>query len=456
MRGRGQNYMMRSEKRPGYPNLLTPSQPKRSVGYQILTIVLLVLLWPVGLVLLWRRRLTWHSAVKLLATLLSLILLFLMLGAALWYPFEDERIRAVQDTVSEAIDQATDRCVGFFAGMGENLRLVVENGPQIGAAAGDYALGHLLDAIASPTPKPTPVPPMTLTPGDGDLAGIASMMNRPTPVPTIQPTATATVEVSANKPERPTPSSAFGSSTPVPPVTATPIPTATPTPKPTPVTEKTANPALVPPLEKVGDLLVWHTSNGKWYHKGSVCGSMSNAKQHSISSAVAKGLTACPYCHPIDTKWGKEDEPTVYVSSDKYWHTRTGCESNTEEWMPMLLEEACKDKTLRPCDACGAHHYINGVPEVTSTMPPATAAKTPEPQNAQPTEEPLVEDGLQLSQVTNGDALVYYSGNTSHYHRRAMCASSTTTSFQPHTLMDALLEGKIACPVCRPPEPVTE
>ena len=100
-RSREQNYMMRSEKRPGYSST-PPKKPKKSIWYQTLTIILLILLCPVGLILLWRKRLRWPNPVKLLSTLLSLILLFLELGAALWYPFKNERIRHVQHTVSAA------------------------------------------------------------------------------------------------------------------------------------------------------------------------------------------------------------------------------------------------------------------------------------------------------------------------------------------------------------------
>lgn len=199
-------------------------------------------------------------------------------------------------------------------------------------------------------------------------------------------------------------------------------------------------------------MMVWHTSNGKWYHKGPKCGSMSNASQHTVASAVKKGLTACPYCHPIDDAWVKKDDPTVYVSTDNYWHTRTGCESNTGEWTIMKLDDARKDASLRPCDACGARYYVDGVPENVggSTLAPVVT-------NAPATKAPESTGGsLNLGKVTNGDALVYYSANTSHYHRRDRCSTSTTTTFLPHTLMDALLEGKFPCPVCRPPEAATE
>lgn len=606
-RGRDSNYMMRSEKRPGYPNT-PPQKPKKSIWYQVLTVILLILVCPVGLILLWRKRMGWPNPAKLLATLLSLVMLFLELGAALVYPFEDARLRSAQHAASTAIS-------GFVSDMADNWSAVVDNGQEIGAAAGNHMLGMLLDAIASPTPAPTQVPPLTLNQGEGSGDDIASLMNKPTatptPTPTPEPTATpeptptatpeATPEASANTLERPTPSGSLtpsldpnASATPVPPVTPTPSPTATPlvTPTPTPTVEPTIDPASIPKIQNVGETMVWHTSNGKWYHKASECGTMSNASQYTLASAVSKGKTACPYCYPIDEQWAREDEPVVYVSADNYWHIRWGCESNTDEWTPMLLDEARGDRSLAPCDACGSRYYVDGVPsaltgrdgenagqtdvqseatrepaqlkkagEVTVwhtsngkwyhkaskcgtmsnageyTLASAVAngktacpychpigeewanvneevvfvstksvwhaesdcrantdewtvmtlsdarndgalsacaecgakqysggAATSKTAAAQVTATPApgttpaptpIEDGLNLNNVTNGDTLVYYSGNTSHYHRRDRCASSTTTVFQPHSLMEALIAGKIACPVCNPPEPET-
>ena len=670
-RGRSSNYMMRSEKRPGYGGT-PPQKPKRSIWYQVLTILLLIVLCPVGLILLWRKRLRWPGFVKLLATLLSLIMLFLQLGAALWYPFEDERIRSVQQNVSEVIEHTVDVSSEWLgktvaAGSefvkktadeaGKNWSAFWNNKREIGAAAGNHALGMLLDAIASPSPEPSQVPPMTLTQGENSGA-VSDLINEPTATPTAEPTATPTTEptatptteptatptpeptatptaeptatptaeptatptaeptatptteptataeptaeASANVLERPTPSASVNptldpamSATPVPPVTPTPTPTATPAPTPTaaPTAEPTIDPASIPRMQSAGDMIVWHTSDGKYYHKTSVCGSMSNASQHTLASAIAKGKKACPYCSPVEADWANETEPTVFVSTDNYWHIRIGCESNTEVYEPKLLEEVRSSYKYAPCDACGSRYYLNGVPsfetaveqtaDPEATGAPVTATATPAPQIlkagevmvwhtsngkwyhkaskcgsmsnaseytlssavakgktacpychpidedwAETNEEVVfvsaksewhidsncsantgedtvmtltaargdaslsacrlcgadhyvngaadqktdasvadavppagedgaaqIEDGLNLSSVVNGDELVYYSANTSHYHRRDRCASSTTTVFQPHTLMEALIEGKINCPVCKPAEP---
>ena len=600
-RGRGQNYMMRSEKRPGYPNT-PPQKPKKSIGYQVLTVILLIVFCPVGLILLWRKRLCWPGWVKFVAMLLSLALFFMELGAALWYPFEDERIRSVQQKASVAIEQAVDTTTEWISGVsekaGSNWSAFWNNKREIGAAAGNYALGLLQDAIATPSPTPTQVPPMMLTQSQNNpptATPTAVPTATPSPTPTAAPTATPAMENSANVLQRPTPSSPAApsldpkaSATPVPPVTPTPSPTATPliTPTPVPTLEPTMDPARIPQIQDTADAPVWYTGNGKYYHKASVCGSMSNAKQHPLSSAVAAGKKACPYCNPIEEKWAKEKKPIIYVSADRHWHIRTDCESNTAEWTFRLLDEARSDRSIAPCDACGSRYYVNGIIQTQTNVPQATQpAQSVQPQTTQAAAPELmkagellvwhtsngkwyhkaskcgsmsnasqhtlasaaagnrtacpycnpigeewakveegvvfvsakkvwhadeecsantgdwelmtiskaradkaltactacganllasgasaskptvtaapgataapeaIEDGLNLNQVINGDVLVYYSGNTSHYHRRNRCASSATTVFQPHTLMEALIEGKIACPVCSPDAP---
>jgi hypothetical protein len=229
------------------------------------------------------------------------------------------------------------------------------------------------------------------------------------------------------------------------------VPSAAPKATQTPAPGATAAPATAEPIPEIktaGEVMVWHTSNGKWYHKASKCGSMSNAAQHSLESAVSKGKTACPYCHPISEDWAKTNEDVVFVSSNSAWHIDEACRANSGEYTVMTLTAARKDGALSACRTCGAQHYVNGKPQQTASAQTATAAPETDP--------PVIEDGLNLGEVTNGDVLVYYSGNTSHYHRRNRCASSATTVFQPHTLMEALLEGKITCPVCKPEEPATK
>jgi len=206
---------------------------------------------------------------------------------------------------------------------------------------------------------------------------------------------------------------------------------------------------VIPELIPASQITVWHTSNGQYYHKASKCGSMSNAREYTLAEAVANGKKACPYCHPVEEAWADEEGLVVYAGSDKVWHADTACSLLTDEWSIILHDDAVTDRSMTACDECGAHYHASGA--VTGGI----AANAPGLSGVQP-DDTAIEDGLNLNDVTNGDVLVYYSDNTSHYHRRERCSSSTTSAFVPHKLMDALLEGKMACPVCEPPQPETK
>ena len=83
-RGRKRDYMVRSERRPGY-RVQPPRKPQKSgkdKAYLAATIVLLILLYPIGLVLLWLRRLKWHTLVKLLVSVLAGAIFFLWISMA--------------------------------------------------------------------------------------------------------------------------------------------------------------------------------------------------------------------------------------------------------------------------------------------------------------------------------------------------------------------------------------
>ena len=70
----GRNYMMRSEKRPGYNRPAQKPRPRRrrrNVGYIVLTLIVAILLWPVGLFLIWNRRLRCGVGGKLLWSAVS-------------------------------------------------------------------------------------------------------------------------------------------------------------------------------------------------------------------------------------------------------------------------------------------------------------------------------------------------------------------------------------------------
>lgn len=440
---RGGNYMIRSAKRPGLssPSPRGNKPPKRHIVYKILTILLLVLCWPVGLVLLWLKRpIRWSAAVKLLVSALSLALAFALLSVGLVYDFSNPKLQSAQQKANLAITAARDAVVNIVP----SWRDFVSNAPKIAAVAGDQAIAKLQKAVAlpdavdrllgadydrtlidraTPTPEPTDTPAPTVTPDPSAASNAAS--GRPTPTAGATPcsdnTATATPD-----PNAPT-------------ATATPEPTATPTPtiEPTATPEPTIDPALIPPLRSAGEITVYFSNNGKWYHATPDCGSVSDLPARTLAEAASMKKPACPYCKPnlpISTDV-LSIENAVYVTSDNYWHTNFGCESVRGQWSVVSLDEARSNPALKPCDACGAIYYADGLPAENAGS--VTAAPTAD----------------SISVISNGMTIVYTSERSAYYHASSVCVNAPGVELKPTHLQDALLGSKTACPDCNPPEP---
>ncbi len=200
-----------------------------------------------------------------------------------------------------------------------------------------------------------------------------------------------------------------------------------------PSPEPTIDPALIPPMRSVGEVPVWHTTNGKWYHVRRECGSMSNASQYTLASSLRAGLTACPYCNPISPDV-MNTKNAVYVSRDHRWHINFDCESIVGDWTLSTLDEARADRTMRPCDACGAVYYAETTPLYNAASMPGETAGS-------------------LSALANGSELVYTSEHNAYYHRTSACPTAPGIQLAPIHLSEALLSGKTRCPQCSPPEP---
>ena len=112
-RRRGRDYMMRSEKRDGYryggssSNGKKPKKRRRAGFFYIfLTLILSILFWPIGMILMWRRRLRWKLTTKLLTSIVTLALCVLLYGFALTYPTQDPKLMRIQDSANDFLDNA--------------------------------------------------------------------------------------------------------------------------------------------------------------------------------------------------------------------------------------------------------------------------------------------------------------------------------------------------------------
>ena len=203
------DYLMRSEKRP---NSAYKRARRRRRNSRILTVFAVffgVLAWPVGMILLWLRQTRLYASTKVLLSMITLILCILLYGALLNFPFEDERIAAVQDKVNSALDVAyeaslvaLDKCVDALSDAGD---LAVEVGSslsevaaveaaryiELGVDLGETAVAWVDGVIAEYFPDDD-APEADASPVPTVAAETASPTATPTVKPTVAPTGAPT------------------------------------------------------------------------------------------------------------------------------------------------------------------------------------------------------------------------------------------------------------------------
>ena len=109
---RGSGYVMRSEKRPGYSGSggsgsgKGPKRKRAGFFYILLTLIVSIILWPIGMVMLWRRKVRMQAGSKLLISLLTLCISVFLIVFALTVPVENEQFTAFQDQANDWLDQA--------------------------------------------------------------------------------------------------------------------------------------------------------------------------------------------------------------------------------------------------------------------------------------------------------------------------------------------------------------
>ncbi len=108
---RGSGYMMRSEKRGGSygsggSNRRPPKRKRAGFVYIFFTLLISLILWPVGMVMLWRRKVRLQAGTKLLISLLTLCLSVFLIVFALMVPVDNPEYTAFQDRANDWLDKA--------------------------------------------------------------------------------------------------------------------------------------------------------------------------------------------------------------------------------------------------------------------------------------------------------------------------------------------------------------
>ena len=443
---REKEYMMRSERRSSYNRSPRGRRPRRGRGYAygVFALIVSILVWPVGMLLLWTRKLRWGGGVKFLCSLLTLVLCLCWIGWALTVQTDDWRITSTQDkvntfladaadTVSTRLSDAADDVAAASSDAYAYARVKLSDGILAGVSLADDAKSWVSSKFAGGSPDaPEGTSGASLAPDASPGASVspeASLTPDPTATPAPSPTqmtaptgfmgSGGTVKPTATASAEPTPTTA---------PTATVAPSATPTVKPsaTPTAEPTKTPDAsvdAGKIEKQVDLI------GK-----SVASFAAGIQDVADTEEPTQEPTATPTAEPTATPTA---EPTATPTTEP---TATP----TAEPTATPTVEPTATPTAAPTAEPTATPTEESTAEPTMLFTPAPAQQTAAPTaldiEAEPTPAPTLKPA--------GLAIVYHTSNGVGYHVRSKCVGMS--SAKPYTLAESVAAGYHACGNCHP------
>ena len=146
----GRNYMMRSEKRPSYnrpPQERRPRRRRTRYGYIVLTLIVSILLWPVGLFLIWNRRLRCGVGGKLLWSVATLAVFCGLILALLTVPTGNAEFQRFQDDANDFLETAGADLSIAWETFSERAGDAFGNMRSVACSIGNYALNKAADGI---------------------------------------------------------------------------------------------------------------------------------------------------------------------------------------------------------------------------------------------------------------------------------------------------------------------
>lgn len=157
---RRRDYMMRSEKRGGYnqggssaPNNRGRRPRRRKAGffYIFFALLLSVLFWPIGMIMLWRRKVRWRITTKLITSIVTLFLCVTLVGFGLTVQTDYPAVTKVQDSVNDFLDHSVEYTADAYSYICEKSVQVYESAADLGDGLGRIAMISMADAIDEST-----------------------------------------------------------------------------------------------------------------------------------------------------------------------------------------------------------------------------------------------------------------------------------------------------------------
>ena len=456
-RRHGGDYVMRSERRGQYGASGSPEgsnhhnkKKKKRAGalYILLAVLLSVVLWPIGMILLWRRKLRWKVTTKLLASIVCLALCAAMCIFALTYQTSNPDITRAQDSVNDFLDNASVHIGDFYQDICDRAVVAYRTALDLndaltraslkstadgldlavkGADSLNRLIGKTQDApVASDAPTEAPV----------EATDAPEAAETPVPTPTWPPEETDAPEETAVPDATDAPVESLAEE-------PTEAPTEAPTEQPTP--EPTATPVVSTDLKPkpAAEAVVYYNAGGKRYHMAETCRGMKSAKPGTLGAAVSENYQKCDSCNSPDPSI-LEQADVVWLDENNLFHLTDECVNFTGKWSLATLDDALTNGYY-PCTTCKAGLYM-AVRGQTADTQTAEAGAAPA-ETVEPSPEVITPD---FALKPAGDALVYHSPNGGWYHSIDNCKGMSGASQYP---LSECVDHYKWCRRCEPPKP---
>ena len=426
------DFLERSEKRSPYDDAsMQPKKtekpnkgPKTSVPFALLTLVLLVFVYPVGLFFLWSRRIRWNGAAKLILTFAAGLAFCMLTIFALHFETRNPRIRRAQDAVRGGLEWvyaqttsvtggAADWCGARADAFLQKAEAIWDDLDESAARKGLELYGHVDENISAVRR----VLPGVLLSGYKRLVGYAEPEAARAPEPVSEKGVSVTVRGTEPPTGQPTP-------------TPTPTPTPEPTPTPTPV--PTAAPVTLPKIKNVADAPVYYTKGGTYYHVTENRSGMMNAVSHKLSEAQADGKKVCEKCGVVSYNL-MDTEYYLWVDEKNVAHTTDECAEFFGYRYFVYPFEDVYEGSFSYCAACGGSACFEYMRQNDERFNVAYEN---------------LDEGMKELYDFEKTVTVYYGESSRSYHANPECQYMKDAKYV-HTLYQALhVDGKQRCEIC--------
>lgn len=445
-RAREKDYLIRSEKRTPYDtgSFERPKQsddgkkksPRRGVLYMALTILILVIMYPVGLFLLWSRKLKWRLATKMLMTTITACAFCLLAVFVINVNTGNPKIEAIQKDVRAALTRVNDHTGDWVDGAllwcADRYNDGIQNAALIWDASkahiADEALGLYARVSDNLQAVTSDMPTMLLAEYKTRIGYVEpepvsiSLSASNTPPPEVK-----NANLSAkDAPATSTPSEAVTRTNNL--LSALDLPIAT-------VSEPTKLEKItLPTIKDASYAPVYFTQNGVRYHMTQNCSGMMNAVSHTLNEANEANKAPCEACGTPLFSMIDCDE-LLWVDTQNMAHTSDECLEFASSYYRLMLFDEIQNGIYSFCKACGGdicESYIN--------------------QNI----VKYITDAAQIDENTHKlynyekSITVYYMPNYRYYHADMNCDGFMTGDFVNSLYAALHVDGLSPCAKCTP------